>query len=194
MIDTVIMTKGETVSLSKKAPGLTSVFAGAGWDVKKNGPSMDLDLAAFCLDVNGQLQGSGSFVYFGHKTSADGAIKAGEDNLTGEGEGDDETIQVDLSKVMPSTMRIQFVAAIYQAKQKGQSLKDLDNAFIRIVNNADQKELAKYTITDTDANHDTFVLGELVREGSDWNFKAIGETRSGELSALATNYGLAVAA
>src|SRR4051794_19772457 len=106
MNDVVSMSKGDIVSLTKKAPGLTKVFAGAGWDMKKNGPTMDLNLAAFLLDANGKLKGSGNFVYFGHKTSACGSVASRGDNLTGNDdenvgsdEGDDEVIDVNLSTV-----------------------------------------------------------------------------------------------
>src|SRR3954451_9101151 len=141
MNDVVSMTKGETVSLTKKAPGLAKVFAGAGWDPKQ-GKTMDLDLAAFLLDANGKLSGKGNFVYFGSKTSACGSVASQGDNLTGDGDGDDEVIKVNLATVPAGISEILFVASIYQAAQKGQSLKDLDNAFIRIVNEEGQQEIA----------------------------------------------------
>lgn len=193
MSDIVSMTKGESVSLTKKAPGLTKVFAGAGWDAKQQGKSMDLDLAAFLLGQDGKLKGKGDFVYFGHKTSQCGSVSSRGDNLTGDGDGDDEVIDVNLSTVPGGISEIVFVASIYQAAQKGQSLKDLDNAFIRIVNAEDQQEMAHYKIT-ADLQGASFVLGKLVREGSDWNFVAIGTAEAGELGTLATRYGLSVAA
>lgn len=194
MSDTVSMSKGEIVSLTKKAPGLTKVFAGAGWDMKKAGATMDLDLAAFMLDTNGKLSSKGYFVYFGNKASVCGSVASQGDNLTGAGDGDDEVIKVNLSTVPAGIAEIVFVASIYQAKQKGQSLHDLDNAFIRIVNEEGGQELANYKITDTGSDHATFVLGKLTRNGSDWDFTAIGETKGGELGSLATEYGLQVAA
>ena len=193
MIDTVSMTKGESVSLTKKAPGLTKVFAGAGWDVKKDGKSMDLDLAAFLLGQDGKLKGKGDFVYFGSQTSQCKSVASREDNLTGDGDGDDEVIDVNLSTLPEGIAEIIFVASIYDAAKKGQSLKDLDNAFIRIVNAENQQELANYKIT-ADLQGASFVLGKLVREGSDWNFVAIGTPEAGELGSLATRYGLSVAA
>jgi tellurium resistance protein TerD len=192
MNDIVSMTKGDTVSLTKKAPGLTKVFAGAGWDPKQ-GKTMDLDLAAFLLDANGKLPGKGGFVYFGSKVSACGSVASRGDNLTGEGEGDDEVIDVNLTTVPEGIKEILFVASIYQAAQKGQSLKDLDNAHIRIVNAENQQEIANYKITG-DYTGATFVLGKLVRDGSDWNFVAVGEAEAGELGSLATRFGLQVAA
>jgi tellurium resistance protein TerD len=194
MTDTVSMSKGESVSLTKKAPGLTKVFAGAGWDMKNAGASMDLDLAAFMLDANGKLSGKGNFVYFGNKTSACSSVASRGDNLTGAGDGDDEVIDVNLTTVAPGIAEILFVASIYKAQSKGQSLKDLDNAFIRIVNAENQQELANFKISAPSSDHASFVLGKLVREGADWNFVAIGEAEAAELGGLATRYGLAVAA
>lgn len=194
MTDTVSMSKGESVSLTKKSPGLTKVFAGAGWDMKKAGATMDLDLAAFMLDTNGKLSGKGYFVYFSNKASVCGSVASQGDNLTGVGDGDDEVIDVNLSTVPSGIAEILFVASIYQGKQKGQSLKDLDNAFIRIVNADNQQELANFKISDTNSDHESFILGKLVRDGTDWNFVAIGEAESAELGGLATRYGLAVAA
>jgi tellurium resistance protein TerD len=194
MNDIVSMAKGESISLTKKAPGLTKVFAGAGWDMKKEGASMDLDLAAFLLDANGKLNGKGNFVYFGHKVSDCKSVASRGDNLTGAGEGDDEVVDVNLSTVPADVNEILFVASIYQGKQKGQSLRDLDNAFIRIVNAENQQELANYKITDTDSSHESFILGKLIRDGADWNFVAIGEPEAAELGGLATRYGLQVAA
>src|ERR1700733_12134551 len=118
--------------------------------MKKEGATMDLDLAAFLLDSNGRLKGSGNFVYFGHKVSVCKSVSSRGDNLTGAGEGDDEVIDVNLSTVPADVAELLFVAAIYQAKAKKQSLRDLDNAFIRIVNAENQQELANYKITDTD--------------------------------------------
>lgn len=192
MTDTVSMSKGESVSLTKKVPGLTKVFAGAGWDPKQ-GKTMDLDLAAFMLDANGKLEGKGGFVYFGAKTSACGSVASRGDNLTGDGEGDDEVIDINLASVPQGVSEILLVASIYQAAQKGQSLKDLDNAHIRIVNAENQQELANYKIAG-DLDGATFTLGKLAREGADWNFVAVGAAEAGELGALATRYGLSVAA
>lgn len=194
MSDIVNMTKGDVVSLTKKAPGLSKVFAGCGWDMKKEGATMDVDLAAFLLGSNGNLSGAGGFVYYGSKTSSCKSVSSRGDNLTGAGDGDDEVIDVNLTKVPENVTEIVFVASIYQGKSKGQSLKDLDNAFIRIVNADNQQELANYKITDTDGTHESFILGKLVRDGSDWSFVAVGEKEAGELGSLATRYGLSVAA
>lgn len=193
MTDTVSMSKGESVSLTKKAPGLTKVFAGAGWDVKKDGPEMDLDLAAFLLDSNGKLAG-GNFVFYNNKTSACGSVASTGDNLTGEGDGDDEVINVNLTTIPAGINEVLFVASIFKAAERGQSLKNLDNAHIRIVNADGEAELAKYNISNLDNAGATFVLGKLVRDGADWNFVAVGEPEAAELGSLATRFGVSVAA
>ncbi len=182
------MTKGESVSLTKSTPNLQQVAVGAGWDVAEGGPAMDLDLAAFLLK-SGKAD-NGGFVYFNNKTSACGSVSSRGDNLTGEGDGDDETVDVDLTRVPADINEIVFVASIYQAAQRGQSLKSLKNAHIHIYNKADNKELAKYTISGLETG-ESFTLGKLVRDGSDWNFVAVGEPKSGDLSGYTQAYGLA---
>lgn len=197
MTETVTMTKGDIVSLAKAAPTLTNLFVGAGWDAKKGGATMDLDLAAFMLDGHNRLPGKGYFVYYNNQKSACGSVASRGDNLTGDesenvgdDKGDDEVIDVNLTTIPKGISQILFVASIYQGKRKGQSLKDLDNAFIRIVNNTDQKELANYKISDTDSGHETFILGKLVRNEASWDFVAVGEADAEELGGLATRYGL----
>lgn len=199
-MDTVILTKGETVDLTKKSAGLKKVFAGAAWDMKEEGSTMDLDLSAFLLS-NGTLKNGskGRFVYFGHKTSDCGSVASRGDNLTGGDEGvgndqgDDEVIDVNLEKVPADVNEILFVATIYQGKAKGQSLLDLNNAYIRIVNAENNQELCKFTIKDTDDTHESFVLGKLVRNADGWGFVAIGETATFELGGFAERYGLKAA-
>lgn len=185
----VNLSKGESVSLTKAAPGLQLVAAGAGWDVAEGGPEMDLDLAAFLLE-NGQAQGAGDFVYFNNKKSKCGSVESRGDNRTGEGDGDDETIDVDLSKVPASVNEIVFVASIYEAKTRNQSLKNLKNAHIRLYNKQGDAELAKYTISGLETG-ESFTLGKLVRDGADWNFVAVGEPRSGDLSSYTQEFKVA---
>lgn len=201
MTDTVIMTKGETVDLSKKSPGLKKVYAGAAWDMKEEGSTMDLDLSAFLL-CNGKLRNGSkdNVVYFNHKVSGCGSVASRGDNLTGgdegvgDDEGDDEVIDVNLEKVPSYIDEILFVATIYQGRAKGESLLDLNNAYVRIVNAENNQELCKFTIKDTDDTHESFVLGKLVRNADGWGFVAIGETATFELEGFMTRYGLQAAA
>ncbi len=182
------LSKGESFDLAKAAPGLAKVFAGAGWDVKDNGPTMDLDLCAFLVDTNGKLSTDKNFVFFNNKTSPCGGVASRGDNLTGAGEGDDEVLDIDLSKVPSDIAKIVVAVSIYNAASKGQSLKNLDNAYVRIVNATDNTELTKYSLTNFENAGANFILGELVRNGSDWTFTAVGEPKPGELGELIDSY------
>lgn len=185
------LSKGESFDLSKAAPGLTKVYAGAGWDVKSGGASMDLDLVAFLVDENGKLKSDKNFVYFNNKKSPCGSVASRGDNLTGAGDGDDEVIDINLANVPSDVKKVVIAVSIYNAGSKGQSLKNLDNAFVRIVNVEGDAELTKYNLTNFENASANFVLGELVRGDSGWSFTAIGEPKAGELGELAQSYSAA---
>ncbi len=191
MTNSFNLSKGETFDIAKQAPGLTKVFAGAGWDVKEGGPTMDLDLIAFLVDENNKLSDPKNFVYFNNKKSPCGSVASRGDNLTGAGDGDDEVIDINLETVPTSVKKIVLAVSIYNAASKGQSLKNLDNAFVRIVNGTDNAELTKYNLTNFENASANFVLGELVRNDSGWGFTAIGEPKAGELGELAQSYSAA---
>ncbi len=185
------LTKGESFDISKAAPGLKKVFAGAGWDVKSGGPTIDVDLVAFLVNAEGKLSDQKNFVFFNNKKSVCGSVASRGDNLTGAGEGDDEVIDINLEAVPTDVAKIIVGVSIYNAAQKGQSLKSLDNAFVRIVNAEGDVELTKYNLTNFDNAGANFILGELVRTESGWSFTAIGEPKPGELGDLAGSYAAA---
>lgn len=186
------LNKGESINLTKQAPGLKKAFIGAGWDVKKEGASMDADLSAFLVGSDGKVKTDNNFVYFGNKASGCGSVKSRGDNLTGAGEGDDEIIDVNLESVPADVNEIVFTVSIYQAAQKRQSLKDLDNAFVRAVNAETGEEIAKFPLSGTENLFGaSLTFGKLVREGSDWNFVAVGQATEEEIGGLARAYGLA---
>lgn len=193
MTDTVIMTKGETVDLKKQVPSLSKVRVAAGWDEKQGGPSMDLDLAAFILDTSGNVRGKDDFIFFNNLKNNNGSVTHLGDNLTGAGEGDDEIITIDLDALDPGVASVDVYVNIYNATGKGQSLADIDNCFVRIVNDEDQHEIAKFEITEA-MTGDTMLFGQLVRNGETWEFVAKGDTRVSDLGAIATEYGLRAAA
>ena len=157
---------------------------------------MDLDLAAFLLDTNEKLDGKGNFVYFGNKASACGSVASQGDNMTGDGDGDgdDEVIKVNLASVPADVKEVLFVASIYQAQQKGQSLKDLDNAHIRIVNEEGQQEIASYKNPRHPGDRRELRARQAGARGPRVELRGHRRARSGELGALATRYGLSVAA
>ncbi len=185
------LSKGECFDLTKAAPGLSKVYAGAGWDVKSGGPTMDLDLVAFLVDANGKLSNEKNFIYFNNKKSPCGSVASRGDNLTGAGEGDDETLDINLASIPTDVSKVIIAVSIYNAAAKGQSLKNLDNAFVRIVNAEGDVELTKYNLTNFDNAGANFILGELVRGADGWSFTAIGEPKPGELGELAQSYSAA---
>ncbi|OPC80895.1 chemical-damaging agent resistance protein C [Embleya scabrispora] len=189
----VSLSKGGNVSLSKEAPGLTAVLVGLGWDVRTTtGTDFDLDASAILLNGSGQAPSDGHFVFFNNLKSPDGSVEHTGDNLTGEGEGDDETIKVNLAGVPADVERIVFPVSIYDAETRQQSFGQVRNAFIRIVNQADNKELARYDLTEDASTETAMVFGELYRNGAEWKFRAVGQGYASGLRGIAKDFGVNV--
>ncbi|PWI41186.1 TerD family protein [Streptomyces sp. ICBB 8177] len=187
----VSLTKGGNVSLTKEAPGLTAVTVGLGWDVRTTtGTDFDLDASALLLDGGGKVLSNGHFVFFNNLKSPDGSVEHTGDNLTGEGEGDDEAIKVNLAAVAPEVDKIVFPVSIYEAEGRGQSFGQVRNAFIRVVNQADGKELARYDLTEDASTETAMVFGELYRNGAEWKFRAIGQGYASGLVGIARDFGV----
>ncbi|MEO5877069.1 MAG: TerD family protein, partial [Streptosporangiaceae bacterium] len=165
----VSLSKGGNVSLSKAAPNLTAVSVGLGWDVRATtGSDFDLDASALLVGANGKVLSDAHFVFFNNLKSPDGSVEHTGDNLTGEGEGDDETINVDLSGVAPQVERVVFPVSIYDAVNRGQSFGQVRNAYIRVINRADGSELARYDLSEDASTETAMVFGELYRSGAEW--------------------------
>jgi tellurium resistance protein TerD len=179
----VSLSKGGNVSLTKAAPGLTAVAVGLGWDVRSTtGVDFDLDASALGLAENHKILSDEYFVFFNNLKSPDGSIEHTGDNLTGEGEGDDEVINVDLANVPAQVTSIVFPVSIYDGDSRGQSFGQVRNAFNRVVNAADLSE---------DASTETaMVFGELYRNGPEWKFRAIGQGYASGLAGIARDFGV----
>ena len=190
----VNLKKGQKVSLTKEAPGLAKVVVGLGWDVNQfdTGGDFDLDAAAFLLGDSGKTAGSGDFVFYGNLKHASGAVEHLGDNLTGVGDGDDEQIKVDLTKVPDPVARIAFTATIYEAEERRQNFGMVSNAFIRIYNEASGEELLRYDLGEDFSIETAVVFGELYKNNGEWKFNAIGSGYQGGLAALCANYGVDV--
>ena len=190
----VNLQKGQKVSLTKGNPGLTKVVVGLGWDVNQfdTGGEFDLDTAAFLLTDSGKVSDSKDFVFYGNLTHSSGAVEHMGDNLTGEGDGDDEQIKVDLSKLPASISKIAFTVTIYEAEQRRQNFGQVNNAFIRIYNEATGEELLRYDLGEDFSIETAAVFGELYKNGGEWKFNAIGSGYQGGLAALCANYGVDV--
>ncbi len=173
---TVNLTKGGNVSLTKSAPGLTAVIVGLGWDARTtDGQEFDLDASAIVCDAEGKALSDSHFVFFNNLTSPDGAVEHTGDNLTGEGGGDDEQIKVNLAGLPPQAGRIVFPVSIYDGGSAGQTFGQVRNAFIRVVNQADSAEIARYDLSEDASTETAMVFGELYRNGDEWKFRAVGQ-------------------
>lgn len=190
----VNLTKGQKVDLTKGNPGLQKILVGLGWDTNKydGGDAFDLDASAFLLAGNGKVEDDSDFVYYGNlKHISDSVIHMG-DNLTGEGDGDDEQIKVDLSAVPSSVEKIGFTVTIYDAEKRGQNFGQVENAYIRIVDEMTNTELIRYDLGEDFSIETAVVVGELYRNKEEWKFNAIGSGFQGGLLALCQNYGVYV--
>lgn len=190
----VNLQKGQKVSLTKGNPGLSKVVVGLGWDVNQfdTGGAFDLDAAAFLLGDNGKASMSEDFVFYGNLTHPTGCVQHLGDNLTGAGDGDDEQIKIDLSKVPADITKIAFTVTIYEAEQRRQNFGQVSNAFIRIYNEENGEELVRYDLGEDFSIETAVVFGELYKNGNEWKFNAIGCGYQGGLAALCANYGVEV--
>jgi tellurium resistance protein TerD len=189
----VSLSKGGNVSLSKEAPGLTAVNVGLGWDVNTfSGGEFDLDASAIVVNEGGKALSDGHFVFFNNLKSADGSVEHTGDNLTGEGEGDDEVIKINLASVPSDAHKVVFAVSIYDADNRKQNFGAVRNAFIRVVNQADNKEIARYDLTEDASVETAMVFGEVYRSGADWKFKAVGQGYASGLRGIAADFGVNV--
>jgi tellurium resistance protein TerD len=189
----VTLSKGGNVSLSKEAPGLTAVTVGLGWDVRTTtGADYDLDASALLCSEAGKVVSDLHFVFYNNLTSPDGSVQHTGDNLTGEGEGDDESINVELATVPADVAKIVFPVSIHDAQSRGQSFGQVSNAFIRVVNRANNAELARYDLSEDASTETAMVFGELYRHGGEWKFRAVGQGYASGLAGIASDYGVNV--
>jgi tellurium resistance protein TerD len=190
----VSLSKGGNVSLTKEAPGLTAVLVGLGWDARTTtGTDFDLDASALLLNNSGKVASDQHFVFFNNLKSPDGSVEHTGDNLTGEGEGDDETILVDLSRVPAQCDKIVFPVSIHLADERRQTFGQVSNAFIRVVNQADGQELARYDLSEDASTETAMIFGELYRYQGEWKFRAVGQGYASGLRGIALDFGVNVA-
>ena len=189
----VSLSKGGNVSLTKEAPNLTAVIVGLGWDARTTtGADFDLDASALLANAEGKVANDQHFVFFNNLKSPDGSVEHTGDNLTGEGEGDDEVIKVNLAGVPADVDKIVFPVSIYEAESRQQSFGQVRNAYIRVVNQADNNELARYDLSEDASTETAMVFGELYRHGAEWKFRAIGQGYASGLRGIAQDFGVNV--
>ena len=191
----ISLKKGQKVSLTKGNPGLKNVVVGLGWDTNAydTGSDFDLDAAAFCLTDSGKVSNQNDFVFFGNLSHPSGAVTHLGDNLTGAGDGDDEQIKIDLSKVPANIEKIAFTVTIYDADARRQNFGQVSNAYIRILDGVSGAEIIRYDLGEDFSIETAVVVGELYKHAGEWKFNAIGSGFGGGLAALCNHYGIEVA-
>ena len=190
----VSLMKGQKVDLTKGNPSLSKLIIGLGWDVNRydGGSDFDLDAAAFLLDKNGHVTNDADFVFYNNLHHASGSVEHTGDNLTGEGEGDDEVIKVDLSKVPANIEKIDFTVTIYEAESRMQNFGQVSNAYIHVLDETNNTELIRFDLGEDFSVETAIVVGELYRHNGEWKFNAIGSGFAGGLAALCRNFGVNV--
>ena len=188
----ISLKKGQKVSLTKGNPGIKNVVVGLGWDTNAydTGSDFDLDAAAFCLTDSGKVSSQNDFVFFGNLNHQSGAVSHLGDNLTGAGDGDDEQIKIDLSKIPAEITKIAFTVTIYEAEARRQNFGQVSNAFVRIFDENTGEELLRYDLGEDFSIETAVVFGELYKNADEWKFNAIGSGYQGGLAALCNMYGI----
>lgn len=190
----ITLSKGQKVDLTKGNPGLKNLMIGLGWDVNQfdSGLAFDLDASAFLLGQNGKILTEKEFIFYGNLEHNSGSVKHMGDNITGEGDGDDEQIQIDLSRIPSNISKVAFTVTIYDAESRRQNFGQVSNAFIRIVDENTNQDIIRYNLSEDFSIETAIVVGELYRHNGEWKFNAIGSGFQGGLAALCKHYGIDV--
>ena len=183
--------KGQNVSLNAESPGINHLLAGLGWDTQSfAGAAFDLDVMVFLTDGNGKVMSDDHFVFYNNLKSPDGAVEHTGDNLTGDGDGDDETILVSLAAVEARVEKVIFTVSIHEAEQRRQTFGQVRNAYMRIVDKANGQEIIRYDLSEDFSIETSLVVAELYRRNGEWKFKAVGQGYKGGLLELLRAHGV----
>lgn len=189
----VSLSKGGNVSLSKEAPGIENILVGLAWEERAtDGEDFDLDGTVFMIDESGKVRKDEDFIFYRNLISQCGSVTHHGDNRTGSGEGDDEKIDVILSKVPADVQKLVFAVTIHEADQRNQNFGMVNNAAIRIVNTDNNTEVARYDLSEDASTNTAMIFGELYRHNGDWKFRAVGQGFDGGLGPLATSFGVSI--
>jgi len=179
--------KNDILDLTKKNPGVKKVNFCAGWDISTSGADFDLDIGAYLLNANGKISGGNDVVFYNHMEAP--GIKLLGDNRTGAGDGDDETISLDLSKISPNITKIVFAITIFDAVRRQQSFGMVNNSYVRLLDmEHGEKELCRYPLKENFSTETAVIVAELIRDGSEWQFHAIGDGKRADFNGLAGLY------
>ena len=183
--------KGGNLSLSKTDPTLTKILVGLGWDPRAtDGTEFDLDASAFLLGANGKVRSDADFIFYNQLKSADGSIEHTGDNRTGAGDGDDEVLKIDLSRVPADIDKVVFTVTIHDADARKQNFGQVGGSFIRVVNEVTNAEIVRYDLAEDASTETAMIFAELYRNNGEWKFRAVGSGYAGGLKALANSDGM----
>jgi tellurium resistance protein TerD len=189
----VSLSKGGNVSLTKQVPGLSAVLVGLGWDARTtSGADFDLDASALLVDTASKVLSDQHFVFFNNLVSPDGSVEHTGDNLTGEGEGDDESIKINLAAVPAEVDKVVFTVSIYEAEARGQSFGQVRNAYIRVLDQNGGAEIARYDLSEDASTETAMIFGEVYRNAAEWKFRAVGQGYASGLEGIARDFGVHV--
>ncbi len=189
----ISLNKGGNISLSKTDPTLNNLIVGLGWDARPTaGADFDLDASAFMLKSDGKVRSDNDFIFYNQLRSACGSVEHTGDNLTGDGEGDDESLIVQLNKIPADIQRVAITVTIHDAEARKQNFGQVSNAYMRVVNKDSGSEVARYDLTEDASIETAMIFGEIYRHNGEWKFKAVGQGYAGGLAALVKQYGITI--
>lgn len=184
---TVDLNKNDILDLTKRNPGLKKIMLGAGWDISNNGSDFDIDIAAVLLDSNNRFNTVENVIFFNNKQGQ--GINLSEDNRTGAGDGDDETITIDLDAINPSIAKIAFLVSIHNAQAKRQTFGMVNNSYVRLVDmERNGKEICRFNLKENGSTATSVLFAELIRQSGEWQFKAVGEGKIADLNGILALY------
>ena len=189
----ITLSKGGNLSLSKTDPSLNQVLVGLGWDARStDGADFDLDASAFLLTQQDKVRGEHDFIFYNQTRSVDGSVEHTGDNRTGEGDGDDEAIKINLALVPADIQKIAITVTIHDAELRRQNFGQVQNAFIRVVNDQTQNEIVRFDLNEDYSTETAMIFGELYRHNGEWKFRAVGQGYQGGLKAMCHQYGIMI--
>ena len=189
----ISLNKGGNLSLTKSDPGLKKISVGLGWDVRETeGVDFDLDASCFLTGETGKVRSDADFIFYNQLQTPDGSVQHTGDNLTGEGEGDDESIIVDLEKISSDIFKLAFSVTIHDAPARGQNFGQVSAAFIRVVNVDTNNEIVRYDLSEDASTETAMIFGEVYRNAGEWKFRAVGQGFAGGLGPMAQSFGVSI--
>lgn len=189
----ISLVKGGNINLSKEAPGLAKLTLGLGWTSRATaGADFDLDASAFLLTASGKVRSDDDFIFYQQKASKCGSVEHTGDNRTGAGDGDDEKINIDLSKIPADVEKVVFTVTIYDHATRNQNFGMVSDAYIRVLDQSNSSEIARYDLSEDASTVTAMIFGELYRNNGEWKFKAVGQGFSNGLGEMAKNFGVSI--